>query len=486
SLSATVEPNVTSYQFDNLIGNTTYRISVEGFSNDRSVLYTSAMISTSLAVLKWLPAPSDITLIDKSWDFMEIRWTAPIVASARTQAMINQHLRYKLSIQLPTTKVTFLNLDPRTVYNVTIQASTEFGYGDLGWATYSTLDVNEDFILRLKTRTPNSLTIKWPASWFDTPSTRYTGTRILHSIVGSEKEISISSYNDGHVPEHLLHDLEPGATFNVTLIYIMEVYIANVLDPQPESALQCPKVGCDWLCLLIFNLAENPREYTFDIRAQVAGVWNKWVPIARRYMSFPSVNSLCSINPPLSFVANIGKSDFMREIVIEKDSMNDPNVWKYLVVIDRRVEGDIIGAVDISRLSDKVTSDHENIPYYITAALIPEYFNYKIPFRIGDGQVYGGYLNYPLDKGLNPRWFLIPLSQTESEIMEPTLKYCGFREDGTIECELSVAQLLSFVPWWLGLLVSLIIIFVMLLVLLIIFKFFQRQFCKFIVSFFVK
>lgn len=64
-----------------------------------------------------------------------------------------------------------------------------------------------------------------------------------------------------------------------------------MLDPQPESALQCPKVGCDWLCLLIFNLAENPREYTFDIRAQVAGVWNKWVPIARRYMSFPSVNS---------------------------------------------------------------------------------------------------------------------------------------------------------------------------------------------------
>lgn len=51
------------------------------------------------------------------------------------------------------------------------------------------------------------------------------------------------------------------------------------------------------------------------------------------------------------------------------------------MVIDRRVEGDIIGAVDISRLSDKVTSDHENIPYYITAALIPEYFNYKIPFR---------------------------------------------------------------------------------------------------------
>lgn len=36
---------------------------------------------------------------------------------------------------------------------------------------------------------------------------------------------------------------------------------------------------------------------------------------------------VCSINPPLSFVANIGKSDFMREIVIEKDSMNDPNVW---------------------------------------------------------------------------------------------------------------------------------------------------------------
>lgn len=63
--------------------------------------------------------------------------------------------------------------------------------------------------------------------------------RILHSIVGSEKEISISSYNDGHVPEHLLHDLEPGATFNVTLIYIMEVCIPifkwKVLLKKPEK-----------------------------------------------------------------------------------------------------------------------------------------------------------------------------------------------------------------------------------------------------------
>ncbi|VDK41306.1 unnamed protein product [Anisakis simplex] len=49
SLAVIVQPNVTSYKFEGLIGNTTYRVSVEGFSDKVSVFYTSTLISTSLA-----------------------------------------------------------------------------------------------------------------------------------------------------------------------------------------------------------------------------------------------------------------------------------------------------------------------------------------------------------------------------------------------------------------------------------------------------
>lgn len=48
-VAVVIAPNVTSYKFEGLVGNTTYRISVEGFSNKRSVFYTSTLISTSLA-----------------------------------------------------------------------------------------------------------------------------------------------------------------------------------------------------------------------------------------------------------------------------------------------------------------------------------------------------------------------------------------------------------------------------------------------------
>lgn len=45
---ATVLPNVTSHKFKNLHGNTTYRVSLEAFAGDESIIYASTLITTSL------------------------------------------------------------------------------------------------------------------------------------------------------------------------------------------------------------------------------------------------------------------------------------------------------------------------------------------------------------------------------------------------------------------------------------------------------
>uniref|UniRef100_A0A914RR27 Uncharacterized protein n=1 Tax=Parascaris equorum TaxID=6256 RepID=A0A914RR27_PAREQ len=40
---------------------------------------------------------------------------------------------------------------------------------------------------------------------------------------------------------------------------------SSILEPQSEADLECPKVGCDWLCILVFNLPQRPRDFSFDV-----------------------------------------------------------------------------------------------------------------------------------------------------------------------------------------------------------------------------
>ncbi|KAK0399759.1 hypothetical protein QR680_003199 [Steinernema hermaphroditum] len=403
------------------------------------------------------------------------------------------------------------------------------------WAAFSTLGVDEPVVLTLQSRTPNSLTVKWTQGWLPSPDSPFTikGSTI-HSVDGSSKEISISSFIAvGKRPQYTLRNLNPGATMNVTIftrLHSPSFHRLNNLLTKPvvakksawavfstlpqgeyvvtepriaaetdnavsivwrpvdhqnpvvyqirytpndggastegdllsEAQLICPKFGCDWNCALIYNLARRPRDYSFDVRAKVDGLWNKWVPIARR--SWNLLERVCSINPPQAVVENEGRVEYMREVKL----VTNPNVdaWKYLLVVDRRGGSDRhISAIDMTRLSDKATSDHEQTPYYITAAFTtPEIADNKI-FRIGDGKVYGGYLNYPLENRYeNPSWTLIPISQTENEIMEPRLKSCGINEEGVVECDMSVSQIISFVPWWsiLGVVLAFLLILLLL------------------------
>lgn len=56
-------------------------------------------------------------------------------------------------------------MEPETIYNITIQGGTEIGYGEQIWGTWSTLSIGQSHVLRLKDRTPTTLTVKWDPVW---------------------------------------------------------------------------------------------------------------------------------------------------------------------------------------------------------------------------------------------------------------------------------------------------------------------------------
>ena len=61
--------------------------------------------------------------------------------------------------------IKFDKLRPETIYNITVQAGTENGYGHILWGVYSTLAPGESHILRLLYRTPTTLTVAWEPVW---------------------------------------------------------------------------------------------------------------------------------------------------------------------------------------------------------------------------------------------------------------------------------------------------------------------------------
>lgn len=78
------------------------------------------------------------------------------------------------------------------------------------------------------------------------------------------------------------------------------------------------------------------------------------------------------------------------------------------MVVDERVPA---GEVNPNMLYDKITAkERYNLPYYIAGAFDRNTLPLGAQRRInlGDGEVYGGYLNYPLEKGKEYSWFFVP------------------------------------------------------------------------------
>lgn len=67
-------------------------------------------------------------------------------------------------------------------------------------------------------------------------------------------------------------------------------------------------------------------------------------------------------------------------------------------------ERDPPGEINETLLFDKVTAKSRNLPYYISGAFDKYTLTDEMEFPIGDGKVYGGYINYPLTKGKKYNW----------------------------------------------------------------------------------
>ena len=73
--------------------------------------------------------------------------------------------------------------------------------------------------------------------------------------------------------------------------------------------------------------------------------------------------------------------------------------------------------------SPQVSAHKLNIPYYVAASYNKETLPEPQKVKIGDGQVIGGYLNYPLEKGKKYNY--------EVSLTPPTETYAGYPRRST-------------------------------------------------------
>ncbi|CAJ0579194.1 unnamed protein product, partial [Mesorhabditis spiculigera] len=467
----TVNGRQTDYHFRSLDKVTLYNLTVQGRDSDRKLWFISGVFSTTDfgdGLLTWLPAPTDLHLIEKSDTMLHVDWVPPEIWDPEKKDLIT-HYRVTIArvdertgvagtpknytVLVPGNSIKFEGLTPETIYNITVQAATSSGYGQILWGTYSTLAPGQRHILRLQNRTPTTLTLEWDPVW----GTNHRGYTLscftIASVYHNVRRHETKSFQvESTATQYTVKNLNPSTTYNCTLqpkdhaegawgawstlppgwflvknlkqcdktdfavSMSWEPIVDNMAShyqvrylrlkehdgvwqeeaEREAKELLCPKDGCGRLCYLVFNLPHKPDEYVFQVRAMVEGQWNHWKSAGRLVVSEPPhIKASCCIVPPPYYVDNIGAPDTFDFMEIAP-SPTDTNITRYFVIVDER---DPPGDTNWTELTDKVTAHKRKIPYYVAASFNLETLPEPKSVRIGDGTVIGGYLNYPLTKG---------------------------------------------------------------------------------------
>ncbi|CAK5085679.1 unnamed protein product [Meloidogyne enterolobii] len=481
------------------------------------------LISSEPTELDWLGPPTDLRLIEKSDTMLHVTWTPPDIFEPEYRDLLTHYRvtiapvdeytmkmgpRKNYTVMVPGNSIKFTELQPETIYNITVQGGTDVGYGQMIWGAWATLPTGKTWILRLKDRTPNTLTVEWEPIWGFSHRGYILTAKSLHSIyphvrVGGVKSFDVSPT----ATEFTITGLEPASTYNVTLtlkdqmdgawgvystlppgwylprnlkhcdqtpfatswepveanmaseyqVRYIHLHSSRTLWKEEEAKfskyLLCPKDPCGRHCYLVFNLDHNPDDYAFMVRAKVDGIWNNWKLAGRPTIADqPDVKERCCIVPPPYKVESIGHDGTHWDVPIAP-SPTDHNITRYYVVVDER---DPPGDTNWTMLTDKVTAHRLHIPYYVTASYSTQTLESHTNVRIGNGSVIGGYLNYPLQKGKTYHY-------------EIYTKWMMHGDQPVIARQRPEAFLAAGWPWWWLLLLLLLLLLLCLLLSVLLF-----------------
>uniref|UniRef100_A0A915B8J5 Fibronectin type-III domain-containing protein n=1 Tax=Parascaris univalens TaxID=6257 RepID=A0A915B8J5_PARUN len=459
------------YHFHGLDPVTHYNITVQGLSQGKRLWFISEVFATTdfaEGLLLWLPSPTDLKLLEKSDTMMHVAWSPPEIFDPQYKDLIT-HYRVTIApfdaikgvtgrpknytVPYPGSSIRFEDLRPDTIYNITVQAGTDSGYGQILWGTYSTLARGQNHILRLVYRTPTTLTVEWEPVWATDRGYILTWKTLYSVSPHLRLNVIKSAQVDGITTNFTIRDLEPSTVYNVTLqprgiadgasgVYAtlpqgwfvvrnlvfcdrtnyavslnwepIDLNMAthyqvrylrlkendavwNEETPQRAIELLCPKDGCNRHCYLVYNLEYSPSEYVFQVRAKVNEQWNHWKTAGKPSVSEKADRKKgCCIVPPPYMVENIGAPGTFWEVDVGPVESQPQNISRYYVVVDEREPA---GNTNWTELTDKVTATKQKLPYYVAASFTADTLPAPRKVRIGDASVIGGYLNYPLVKG---------------------------------------------------------------------------------------